>query len=159
MATSRAWPDRVGTLFRLPESPERHPDEDGGPINPKVHFGNTETMLVKADRWIITASGARPMLIPDLMIAFEADTLLYQYQRGCVISDQGKPPDFVLEVASPSTARRDTGDKRIECARMGIPEYWRFDSTGQNHGDKLAGEGRVDQLEAELRRLREERNG
>ena len=43
---------------------------------------------------------------------------------------QGKPPDFVLEVASPSTARNDETTKRDIYAGMGVPEYWRYDPTG-----------------------------
>ena len=42
---------------------------------------------------------------------------------------QGKPPDFVLEVASPSTARNDETRKRDIYAGMGVPEYWRYDPT------------------------------
>ena len=42
---------------------------------------------------------------------------------------QGKPPDFVLEVASPSTARNDETTKRDIYASMGVPEYWRYDPT------------------------------
>ena len=42
---------------------------------------------------------------------------------------QGKPPDFVLEVASPSTARNDETTKRDIYAGMGVPEYWRYDPT------------------------------
>lgn len=42
---------------------------------------------------------------------------------------QGKPPDFVLEVASPSTARNDETTKRNIYAGMGVPEYWRYDPT------------------------------
>ena len=57
-----------------------------------------------------------------------------------MISDQGKPPDFVLEVASPSTAEVDTVHKRQEYAALGIREYWRFDHTGESHGTRLAGD-------------------
>ncbi len=42
---------------------------------------------------------------------------------------EGKPPDFVLEVASPSTARNDETTKRNIYANMGVPEYWRYDPT------------------------------
>ena len=42
---------------------------------------------------------------------------------------QGKPPDFVLEVASPSTSRNDETTKRNIYAGMGVPEYWRYDPT------------------------------
>ena len=50
----------------------------------------------------------------------------------------------MLEVASPSTGRRDTVDKRISYAALGIPEYWRFDEDGRSHGVRLAGDRLVD---------------
>ena len=69
---------------------------------------------------------------------------IYQANNGYVVSEQGKPPDFVLEVASASTATTDTGAKRVDYARLGILEYWRFDRTGEFHGERLAGERLVD---------------
>ena len=82
--------------------------------------------------------------VPDLLIAFDVDSSLYYRSNGYVISEQGKPPDFVLEVASESTAERDLGVKRDDYAAFGIPEYWRFDETGEHYGDRLAGERLVD---------------
>ena len=86
------------------------------------------------------------LVYPDLLVAFNADPALYRAHNGYVISEQGKPPDFVLEVASRSTGRRDTHDKRIAYADLGIPEYWRFDETGRYHGTgtRLAGDRLVD---------------
>ena len=53
----------------------------------------------------------------------------------------GKPPDFVLEVASPSTARVDIGRKRRIYQQIGVPEYWRFDKSGGDlYGQALAGD-------------------
>ena len=53
----------------------------------------------------------------------------------------GKPPDWVLEIASPSTARVDLGIKRDIYASIGIGEYWRFDASGgQYYGEPLVGE-------------------
>ena len=47
----------------------------------------------------------------------------------------------MLEVASESTAKTDTGKKRNYYAALGIPEYWRFDHTGGDfHGAALAGD-------------------
>ena len=46
----------------------------------------------------------------------------------------------MLEVASESTAAEDLGAKRDYYAAFGIPEYWRFDETGEWYGDRLAGE-------------------
>ena len=57
-----------------------------------------------------------------------------------MVSEQGKPPDFVLEVASESTSDVDTGAKRDDYAALGITEYWRFDETGDYHGARLAGD-------------------
>ena len=53
----------------------------------------------------------------------------------------GKPPDFVLEVASESTAQQAMIAKRQIYAQIGIPEYWRFDPTGGDfYGQPLAGD-------------------
>ena len=44
-------------------------------------------------------------------------------------------------MASRTTRRRDTGDKRILYAQIGIGEYWRFDPTGgQHYGYPLQGD-------------------
>ena len=50
----------------------------------------------------------------------------------------------MLKVASESIAERDLGLKRDDYAAFGIPEYWRFDETGEWYGDRLAGERLVD---------------
>ena len=42
----------------------------------------------------------------------------------------GKPPDFALEMASPSKAREDLTSKRKLYRELGIAEYWRLDPTG-----------------------------
>ncbi len=135
--------------FRLPDPPEREPDEvtsidhvhgPGQTMHLARHFGRPESTLVTAERWIAAHPGYRPLRRPDLMIAFDVDPALYSEQNGYVISDQGKPPDFILEVASPSTATVDTIDKRRDYAALGVREYWRFDNTGESHGTRLAGD-------------------
>ena len=49
-----------------------------------------------------------------------------------------------MEIASPSTGRIDATTKRNDYAGLGIPEYWRFDETGESHGARLAGDRLVD---------------
>ena len=44
---------------------------------------------------------------PDLLMAFGVDPAPITAAGLMVIADQGKPPDFVMEVASPSTRRID----------------------------------------------------
>ena len=137
--------------FRLPDIPQRKPDEvtqydelfkTGQAHHLIQHLGNPDTTLVEADRWIIAEPGSFRDLAryPDLLIAFDVDPAAYAASNGYIISEQGKPPDFVLEVASASTADTDTGPKRTDYARLLIPEYWRFDRTGQHHGTRLAGD-------------------
>ena len=111
------------------------------------HLGNYDTTIVLSEvpvRW--TPSQTRGHRVPDLLVAFNVDRGQAVFQQGYSISDLGKPPDFVLEVASQSTRNRDIGDKRRDYANFGIPEYWRFDTTGGRWygvplaGDRLMGE-------------------
>ena len=151
-ATARPEPAEA---FRLPDIPERDPDEvtqfdqlfrTGLSHALAVHLGNLETTLVEADRWIVVAPGTFRELAryPDLLVALGVDPAIYEANNGYVVSEQGKPPDFVLEVASSSTANTDTGAKRVDYARLGILEYWRFDRTGEFHGGRLAGDRLVE---------------
>ena len=148
--TPAATPGSPGR-FRLPDPPKREPDEMtsydhlhkiGSAHHLIHHFGNLETTIVEGDRWIVAdpESAKTRARRPDLFVAFNVDPAAYEANNGYVISEQGKPPDFVLEVASASTARIDVGQKRDDYAALGIPEYWRFDKTGEYHGARLSGE-------------------
>ena len=137
--------------FRFPDPPERKPEDmtsfdhltRTGSVHHLVHhFGNLVTTLVAGERYVslrMTRNMAE-VKYPDLLIAFDVDPSAYYRRNAYVISEQGKPPDFVLEIASRSTGREDTGEKRDVYAVMGIPEYWRFDETGEFHGVRLAGD-------------------
>ncbi len=61
-----------------------------------------------------------------------------------IVWREGKAPDFVLEIASPSTWQRDVNEKRSIYADMGVTEYWRFDPTGECFTPSLAAERLVD---------------
>ena len=69
-------------------------------------------------------------LQPDVYVAFDVDADAIRRRNGYLIWEVGKRPDFVLEVASESTASHDTGNKRDLYARVGVGEYWRFDASG-----------------------------
>ena len=110
------------------------------------HFGSQDTTLVLGEvpvgRDIRQRRGLR---VPDLLVAFGVDRSRIIGDRGYSIEEWGKPPDFVLEVASENTGRRDIGQKRDDYAAFGIPEYWRFDpSGGLYHGTHLAGDRLID---------------
>ena len=153
MTTART--PKSSARFRLPDPPQREPDEmtsydhlhkSGSARYLALHFGRPDTTLVEADRWIIAHPDAYRSRArrPDLLIAFDVNPADYEASNGYIISEQGKPPDFVMEVASESTAEIDVGEKRDEYAALGITEYWRFDQSGEYHGARLAGDRLVD---------------
>ena len=84
--------------------------------------------LVAADILLYPEEGNRSNSIaPDVLVALGLGMEeRYSYR----VWREGKLPDWVLEVASPSTAADDVGDKRRRYAKMGIPEYWLFDPQG-----------------------------
>ena len=83
---------------------------------------------------------------PDVYLAFGVDAQAIRPRKLYLPWEVGKPPDWVLEIASSSTGREDVGRKRDIYARIGVPEYWRFDPTkrGEYHREKLAGDRLVD---------------
>ena len=155
--TTAKTPKLPETEFQLPE-PEKTQDEKmtasrhlsltGGAHYLAQHLGKPETTVVGSDLYLAPVppdqlQSMSGVLYPDLFVAFDADPAGYLARNGYVISEQSKPPDFALEIASRSTGRRDTVDKRISYAALGIQEYWRFDETGQFHGTRLAGDSLV----------------
>ena len=81
---------------------------------------------------------------PDFFIAFQADLESHERRDGYVISEQGKPPDFVLEIASRCSEDQDDTVKRDFYEALGVPEYWRFDPTGEYNQALLAADQLVD---------------
>lgn len=132
------------------EDPE--PIEDGMRQGPFIHriahllwerYEDLPDVFVSADGYIsydITNGNRR--VAPDLFIAFDVDAAgIYENLPNFWIWEIGKAPDFVMEVASPSTAANDLGWKRELYQRLEIQEYWRFDPTGGRlYGKPIAGE-------------------
>ena len=135
----------------IPEPPERNPEDmtsfshlaKASIIEPlMLHFGNPSDLLIEGERFIAALPNlpASERRYPDLLIAFDADPELYRSNNGYVVSEQGKPPDFLLEIASPSTRNNDNGEKRHFYANLGVLEYWRFDEEDSEASVKLVGE-------------------
>ena len=137
--------------YTLPDPPDREPDDmtsfdhlaaNGNAHHLAHHLGRPETTIVSGEHYLSPdftrdLTGVR---YPDLLIAFNANPEAYRRSNAYIISEQGKPPDFVLEIASRRTGHADAVDKRRDYAALGIPEYWRFDETGQHHRTRLAGD-------------------
>ena len=138
-----------------PEAEERGPDDmtsfdhlsaTGNVHHLSKHFGNPKTTLIAGEHYLAPAPVRNLTRIryPDLLIAFNVDPAAYRASNAYVVSEQGKPPDFVMEIASPGTRRIDATDKRDDYAALGIPEYWRFDEAGRFQHTRLAGDRLAD---------------
>ena len=108
----------------------------------KAYFADRNDVLVSGEGYLrYNGSNANERLAPDCVVAFGVDPRTITARNGYVISEVGKPPDFVLEVASRSTGRRDYTVKREGYAGYSVPEYWQFDHTGGRfHVSALSGD-------------------
>ena len=145
--------DGVGkSSYQLPDPPEKSPEDrmtssrrlapTGNMHSLILHLGHEESTIVVADMPLTAAPrlGSSHRRYPDLLVAFGVSPELYRQNRGYIISEQGKPPDLVLEMASRSTRSNDNGEKREFYAALGVLEYWRFDETDDNASVRLEGE-------------------
>ena len=152
MATSRITSVLTALPSILYEEPE--PLEDGMVQQPVINEivrlimsrfrGRSDVFASNAGLIFYDSSDTNRRIAPDLCIAFDVDVEAIYGIRvfNYVMWDIGKPPDFVMEVASPSTANNDLGPKRALYERLGIREYWRLDGTEDSYlyGRPLVGE-------------------
>ena len=154
MTTKRVTPSpEAGNITQFPDVPLEEVtgyhsiNFPGYPGSLSLHFGNLESTVILSEvaAALIPTEAYEGVRYPDLLIAFNVRPEAILPRNGYLIPEQGKPPDFVLEVASASTARRDETTKRDDYARMGVLEYWRFDATGGRfHSVPLAGDRLAD---------------
>ena len=106
------------------------------------HFRDRDDVLVNGYGYLCYDTRDRTnWTVPDCIVAVGVDPGAIEARNGYVISEVGRPPDFVLEVASGSTGRNDYTRKRDIYASAGVGEYWRFDSSGGRfHGRPLSGD-------------------
>ena len=143
---------RIDPAWRLPTESEL-PYEDDEPLAEsdyqleplgyafyglRGHYAGRADVAVHADMFVhylrVDEHGevrldedGRPIvdrLAPDVFVIFGVPN---RKRDSYVTYDEGKPPDFVLEVLSGSTWRRDMGAKKTIYERMGVLEYWILD--------------------------------
>ena len=94
-----------------------------------LHFRQRADVLVAMELMVYYERGNdQAKLQPDVQVVLgvPGGVLRSSYR----VWEEGKAPDFVLEVASPSTERRDALLKARQYARIGVREYWRLDPQG-----------------------------
>lgn len=143
---------RIDPAWRLPTEAEL-PYEDDEPLAEsdyqleplgyafyglRGHYAERADVAVHADMFVHYLrvdelgevqldEGGQPIvdrLAPDVFVVFGVPN---RKRNSYVTYDEGKPPDFVLEVLSESTWRRDMGVKKTFYERMGVREYWILD--------------------------------
>ena len=129
----------------------------------RTHFRHSPDVRVNGNTFLYYVQGNPNMSVsPDCYVA----TGLSPEQQENInrnntyrLWEVGKPPEFVMEIASENTKSNDLIGKRALYADLGISEYWRYDQTGGDfYGDPLVGEILVDG-EYEPLQMREDDDG
>ena len=103
------------------------------------HYDDRPDVYVSADIFVYyEMNNPNRNVAPDVLVTFGVED---RPRLSYFVWREGKAPDFVLEIASPNTWRRDATTKRDIYAAMGVTEYWRFDpNRGQVARRVLIGE-------------------
>ena len=138
--------------WQVPDPPREHDMEQWQSATAfdamlEAYFSDRNDVLISGAGYLRNdPRNEEEQFAPDCVVAFGVDSEAIVSRNGYVIQHAGKPPDFVLEVASRRTGRRDYTVKREGYAGYGVREYWRFDHTGGRYhdtalaGDMLTGE-------------------
>jgi len=79
----------------------------------RVFAAPIDLLLPEADE---ADDAVETVVQPDLVVVCDGEKVRERYLYG--------PPDLVVEIVSPSTARRDEGIKRDRYEAAGVEEYW-----------------------------------
>ena len=104
----------------------------------RQHFRERAEVLVAMELRVYYRRGNNQVwLQPDVQVVHGVGRS--PSRSSYLVWQEGKPPDFVLEVASPLTAAKDAQDKVGEYASLGVREYWRLDPVGELMASPLEG--------------------
>ena len=108
----------------------------------RTRYAGRDDVYVSGDLLIYYEEGnPRVSVAPDVFVVFGVEDRMRMSYK---VWEEGKGPDFVLEVASPGTWREDVGRKRDVYARLGVREYWLYDPLGEHLEPALQGNRLMD---------------
>ncbi|MDE2787160.1 MAG: Uma2 family endonuclease [Chloroflexota bacterium] len=95
----------------------------------RVRYHEHEDVYVGGDMLIYYRMNRNDVRVaPDVFVVFGVTS---RHPRDSwLVWREGRAPDFIMEIASSRTWRRDATEKRRIYADMGVTEYVRFDPTG-----------------------------
>ena len=152
MPTAKPTPARSSALLTPQAEPPRrqvpksvkYPESDGKPMSETpIHWHATvdfahplmDRYAARPDAYVgsdmlmyYEEGNTTKRVSPDVFVAFGPSR--EPRRRTWLVWKEGKAADFVLEVTSNSTRRRDEGLKAELYERLGVTEYWQFDPTG-----------------------------
>ncbi len=160
-----------------PPSGEDLPSEDGIPMETNLHrllmmllieileflWAGRKDFFVGGNMFLyysVLQARKNDFRGPDFFVVL--DTEKRQRKSWVVWEEDGKAPDFVLEITSPSTAAVDRGDKkRIYGKALRVPEYFIYDPLTQKlEGYRLDAGGEYQPIEPDAQgRLASKRLG
>ena len=166
----RPRPPATAPLRRRPAPPVHYPDSDDEPMGEsflhidtsfdafgvlRAHHADRPDACVGCNNFVYYEEGdPSAVVIPDVLVAYGVPKR--SGRRVWKVWEEGKAPDFILEVTSKSTRKIDDQDKKELYERLGVTEYWQFDPTGDYlepilKGRALGADGRYRELALERR--------
>jgi Uma2 family endonuclease len=104
----------------------------------KAHFQSRTDVYVSGNLWLCYEQGiADAVVAPDVFVIFGVED---RPRRSYKVWEEGKTPDWVLEVTSGTTRRKNEQDKPRIYAQMGVTEYFQYDPTGDYLTPALKGQ-------------------
>ena len=147
----------------MPDGEYQFPINANALITLRTHFEESPDVRVNGNTFLYYVEGNPNIFVsPDCYVAMGLSPEQQENinrNNTYRLWEVGKPPDFVMEIASHSTRNADLVGKRRLYAELGIGEYWRYDQTGGDfYGEPLVGERLVDG-EYQPLRMREDEDG
>ena len=139
------------------QTPIIYPEPDGSPMaesdptrdylvygveSLKLYFQNRQDVYISGNLWLCYEEGVPDAVVaPDVFVVFGVENRPRRSYK--VWEENGKTPDWVLEVTSKSTRDVDEQKKPITYAQMGVREYFQYDPSGDYLKPALKGRSLV----------------
>ena len=103
----------------------------------RYRYSKCEDVYVGIDLLMYCTEGPFPQRVAtNVFVTFDVPSYPREIYR---LTEEGKPPDWIIEVASPPKYRYDLGGKKDLYGELGVGEYFVYDPRGNMHDPRLRG--------------------